>query len=354
MKKINKVRKWFLRNLEWLILLLTSLVCAGFLIAGHPASDGSVTLDGSNAQISGATETFIAEAKAATIEYAKEAVPAVIINDDGEEETIEVPTVESIDGGEILNEENCPEGQECGMGAFIYAPTDTYQHFKDYTIGKCWNVDGFAGAQCWDLASLHSMNYTANKRVFSTCGTGAARGMWICKEQNAGSEYGLVSDIYKTNVGDIGVWGTGAYGHTCVIAGPVKNGYVACLGQNQGGSACPGGGAATNIINLSINGFLGAFHPKTYTPTPAPTPTPTPTPTPAPSPAPHKSGDKIGYTYAKGDYFSKVLVNLGLDGGRLWGPNGTVVYYTAQLVEQNVLDSRGNVKIGVPFTLTVR
>ena len=97
---------------------------------------------------------------------------------------------------------------------------------------------------------------------------------------DAGTEYDLVYDIYKTKVGDIGVWDGGTYGHTCHIAGPVVNGYVACYGQNQGGSACPGGGAAANIINISIKGFRGAFHPKTYVdPEPTP-PEPTPTPTP--------------------------------------------------------------------------
>lgn len=274
---MERVKEIFFKYLHFWILGAVALLCAIFMIAGHPNEEGYLTVTGGKVEITEGTQEFIKEAQEAIIEYSKEAVPAVIINENGEEETIEVPTVESIDGGEILHDENCKE-EECGRGVYIYAPTDTYQHFKDYTIGKCWNVDGAYGAQCWDLSSLHAMNYTNDKRVFSTCGTGAAKGMWNCKEQNAGTEYSLVYDVLKTKVGDIAVFDGGTWGHTCIIAGPVKNGYVACLGQNQGGSACPGGGAATNIVNISIKNFLGAFHPKTYVDPTPPEPTPTPTP----------------------------------------------------------------------------
>ena len=63
---------------------------------------------------------------------------------------------------------------------------------------------------------------------------------------------------------------------------------------------------------------------------------------------------KVTYSYVKGDYFSKVLVRLGYDEGNLWGENGTVKYYTKQLIEQDVLDSKGNVKLNKSFTLTRR
>ena len=277
-KIMEKVSNFIKDKIHWFTVIGALLICGFFLLITHPSESGEYrTLDGNDARIYESTEQIMEEAREAIITYSDTEVPAVIINENGEEETIEVPTIENIDGGEILHDQ-CKEGEECGLGAYIYAPTDTYEHFKDYTIGKCWNVDGSFGAQCWDLSSLHSMNYTNDKRTFSTCGTGAAKGMWACKEQNAGTEYSLVYDIYKTKVGDIAVWEGGTWGHTCVIAGPVKNGYVACLGQNQGGSACPGGGAATNIVNLSIKGFLGAFHPKTYVDPTPPEPTPTPTP----------------------------------------------------------------------------
>ena len=239
------------------------------------------------------------------------------INENGEEETIDAPTVESIDGGQI--QDGCKEGEECGRGAYIYAPTDTYQHFKDYTIGKCWDVDGSWGAQCWDLSSLHAMNYTNDRRVFSTCGTGAAKGMWACKEQNAGTEYDLVYNIGNLKVGDIAVFGGGTWGHTGIIAGPVVNGYVALLGQNQGGAACSGGGAATNIINMSLKDFLGAFHPKTYV---DPTP-PEPTPTPV--------SDCKSWTLSWGDTLSYIMKTC--EGSVTWGE--TMNNYAKQWIDES-------------------
>jgi len=65
--------------------------------------------------------------------------------------------------------------------------------------------------------------------------------------------------------------------------------------------------------------------------------------------------DVITYTYKPGDTFGQVLLNLGLsDGSHLWGQGGDVEYYTQQLVDQGMLDSRGNVKLGIPFKLRRR
>lgn len=65
--------------------------------------------------------------------------------------------------------------------------------------------------------------------------------------------------------------------------------------------------------------------------------------------------DVVTYTYKPGDTFGQVLLNLGLsDGSHLWGQGGDVEYYTQQLVNQDMLDSRGNVKLGIPFKLRRR
>lgn len=66
-------------------------------------------------------------------------------------------------------------------------------------------------------------------------------------------------------------------------------------------------------------------------------------------------GEVIEYTYKPGDTFGQVLLNLGLsDGSNLWGSGGDVEFYTEQLKNQNMLDSRGNVKLGIPFKLRRR
>ena len=275
-----------------------------------------------------------------SMELSEKQVPAVIETDSGDIEVIEAPTVESVDGNQLVKE--CPEGElDCGLGRYIWAPTATPTEFKDYTLGSCWDVDGWYGAQCWDLGALYWMNVTEDQRVLSTCGTGAAKGAWDCKEENAGTEFELIYSAADIKAGDWIIFGSGLYGHVGMALGGYNNGYVALLGQNQGGGWCEGGGSSTNIINISLSSFRGAFRPKKYIP-----PTP-PEPTPEPS-------DSVTYTYVYGDYFSKVLIELGLDEGNLWGEDGTVAYYTRQLIEQDMLDFRGNVLVGVPFTLTRR
>lgn len=84
-----------------------------------------------------------------------------------------------------------------------------------------------------------------------------------------------------------------------------------------------------------------------FVPDPAPEP-PAPEPTPEP--------EKVWYTYKPGDTFGQVLKNLGLDEGHLWGPDGTVAYYTDQLwaTQPDIFDTNGNIKIGVPFYLIPR
>lgn len=76
----------------------------------------------------------------------------------------------------------------------------------------------------------------------------------------------------------------------------------------------------------------------------APEPTPTPTPT-----------KKVAYTYKPGDTFGQVICNLGLKTSHgLWGENGDVAYYTAQLEKQGALDENGNIPIGKTIYLTPR
>lgn len=208
-----------------------------------------------------------------SIELSEDSVETKIETDDGEIKTIEAPTVESVDSGIS----DCPEGSECGLGKYIYTPTETATKFKDYTINKCWNTDDYAGGQCWDLGDLFWQNYAG--RNLSTCGTGAAKGTWNCKKQNAGDDFILITDKTKLQLGDWLVFNNGKYGHIGMAMGTYNNGYIALLGQNQGGKSCEGGGSSTNIINISLNSFIGAFRPKSYIklePKPEPKPDPLP------------------------------------------------------------------------------
>lgn len=235
---------------------------------------------------------------------ADEQIPGLVETVEGEEILDQnIVTVEEVDGNQLVNE--CPEGEECGLGKYIYAPTETFTAFKDYTLGNCYDVDGYYGGQCWDLSALFWENYTNDGRVLSTCGTGAAKGAWNCKEQNAGDEFALIYDASEIQAGDWIIFGSGQYGHVGMALGSYNNGYVTLLGQNQGGAACEGGGSATNIINISLKSFVGAFRPKTYI---------KPEPTPAPTPLP--ISNCVKWHVERGDTMSKIMLDC----------EGTVVY----------------------------
>lgn len=195
-----------------------------------------------------------------------------------------IPTVETVEssGPVTENEETeCPEGEECGRGAtYPSINVSSPQAFANATLGQCLNVDGFAGSQCWDNMSAFFYNYAG--RVLQTCGTGAAKGTIAdgCWQKNAGNEFTMIWNPQDIQPGDIAVYSTGQWGHIGMAMGAYNNGYFTLLGQNQGGFACPGGGSAGNIINLSTRDFIGAFRPNAYI---KPAPKPEPAPAPAPS-----------------------------------------------------------------------
>ena len=257
----------------------------------------------------------------ATIQYAEEEVPAVIEDDMGElVEEPEIPTVEEVDGGlfeDATTGVSVTEGDYDDLGWSEWYPTDTPEAFRNATIGRCIIANNRWGAQCVSLARVYWWSY-ANRDV-STCGTGMAKGMMNCAEQNAGDDFDIYWSDAKWNIqaGDWLIFDGGQYGHVGMALGPVVNGYVALLGENQGGAACQGGGAATNIINISVKNLIGYYRPKAYIkPEPAPEPEPEPEPTPAPAPAPVVDTCKVR-TVKKGDTMGAIMKEC--EGKITWG-----------------------------------
>ena len=237
------------------------------------------------------------------IEFSEEQIPATVIDDQGElVEDTEIPTVEEVDGG-LFEDANTglstAEGEYEDLGWSEWYNTATPEAFKNATIGKCVYANNKYGAQCVSLARVFWWSY-ANRDV-STCGTGMAKGMMNCADQNAGNDFKVYwADSYKSiQAGDWLVFNGGQYGHVGMALGPVVNGYVALLGENQGGGYCAGGGAATNIINISIKNLIGYYRPKAYI---KPEPKPTPTPTPAPVEDKCKKREVV-----KGDTLGKIM-----------------------------------------------
>lgn len=184
-------------------------------------------------------------------------IESVLETEDGEIEVESLPVVDMVDGGEIQVVE-----EDLDLGRGEYYPFETPQAFRDATLGKCVDLDSKHGSQCVDLANAFWKEYT--NRWITTCGTGTARGIWDCKDQNAGKEFKLIENANDIETGDWIIFDGGVYGHVGMALGKPNKGYVALLGENQGGTSCADGGSATNIINISLKTFKGAFRPNIY------------------------------------------------------------------------------------------
>lgn len=246
----------------------------------------------------------------AEIQYSEEQMPAVLEGDLGEVvettefEGEEIPTVEEVDGGKFEDATtgvSITEGEYEDLGWSETYNVSSPEAFKNDTIGKCIYANNRFGAQCVSLSRVFWWSY-ANRDV-STCGTGMAKGMMNCADQNAGKDFNVFWNANNIQAGDWLVFTGGQYGHVGMALGPVVNGYVALLGENQGGRACQGGGAATNIINISIKNLIGGYRPKAYI---KPKPAPKPTPAPKPAPTPVVDQCKV-WNVKKGDTLGKIM-----------------------------------------------
>lgn len=201
----------------------------------------------------------------------EEQLPAYIEGDQGEiiEEDF-IPTFEEVDGGQFQDIDtglSMVDGEYHDLGATIETfDTSTPEAFKEATLGKCIIANNYFGAQCVSLARSFWVSYA--DRDVSTCGTGMAKGMMNCAEENAGDDFVVYWADSKSEIqsGDWLVFDGGQYGHIGMALGPVVNGYVALLGENQGGHSCGEnvGGSATNIININIKNLIGFYRPKAY------------------------------------------------------------------------------------------
>ena len=241
MRKLNRMRRWFLRNLEWLVVVITALVCAGFLIAGHESQNGSITLDGNDAKIEESTIEFIEESQ--------EALNRIM--------NLDRPTDDAV---EEANDE--PMGQ-----GFYTTISDVLGRRLDDG-----NNDGGNGWQCsrytawlatskWSYSSAHPDYGPVNGKDVAA---------WLVK--NYGYKY-----VDQPVEGAIGSGGFNTlYGHTAM--------YLYSTGEHTAmvndANYVP---LTVSTHNMNIDGWVWVV-PGNYNPAPAPAPEPTPTPEPAPAP----------------------------------------------------------------------
>jgi len=273
--------KFNLKNISW----KNVLACAGLFILALIAGTGLGINLTPNGDVTVETDF--------TMELSDEQVPTIIETAEGTIETIEAPTVEEVDGGKI---EECPEGEECGQGAYVYVDVTSPQTIRATIEGNCIDIDGAYGSQCYDTSAAVSENMTG--RRLTTCGTGAASGMMNCWQDQVGDDYEIIWDATQLQPGDILVSGGGQYGHTGIVLGYYNNGYIALLSTNQGGKSCSGGGSSANVINFSLKNFIGAYRWKNYI-----------KPEPAPGPElPLPVSNCIQWHVERGDTMSKIML----------------------------------------------
>ena len=208
------------------------------------------------------------------IDYAHEP-----INMDKGEYTEEIPTVEEIDGGgrfkDNINIDNGEPELYYELGSIEEVDTSSPEAFKRSTLGRCIIANNYFGAQCVSLARAFWWGYAGFD--VSTCGTGLAKGMMNCSDENARDKFKVIWNTDEIQKGTWVVLDGKTTGHICMALSKVNSGYVTCLGENQGGIPCDYGvgGAGTNIINISVKNFIGGYTPLDYIePEPEPEPEP--------------------------------------------------------------------------------
>lgn len=133
-------------------------------------------------------------------------------------------------------------------------------------IGRRVDVDGYYGAQCWDLP-----NYIFNRYWhFKTTGNAIAMAWYRYPK---GFKFYRNTRNFVPKPGDMAVWGTGSFnngvGHTAVVIGPSNKSYFTSVDQNWIGANSYTGSPGAKIKH-SYNGISGfvrpPYHPETKKP----------------------------------------------------------------------------------------
>lgn len=145
--------------------------------------------------------------------------------------------------------------------------------------GLGYDVDGYYGYQCWDLAAELWMNIPEFSGGTLWPKTGpqlAAMECWtVSRVENAGNSFDLIYNLSNVKRGDVIVLGPSAIssvGHIA-FADEDYNGSLTLnlLGQNQVNPSLYYGHIPT-VTNVGVSAFLGAFRYKEWE-EPSPTPT---------------------------------------------------------------------------------
>ena len=290
---MSKVKELINNNLAAIIVLLSVLLCALFVICGTRNEDGSITIDGSSPEI----KDYTVELK----ENFEESLNRIMNEDAPTDE-------ETIRKWAVIESE--------GQGAYTTLEQVLARRLSD------GDNDGGRGWQC----SKYTAYLATGQREYSSSHPdyGPVNGKDVAAYlvRTRGWKY-----IDTPVLGAIGSGGFNTlYGHTVMFLEWVGTNVALVNDANFTPLR-----VATHSMNIS--GYVWVV-PGDYTPTPTPTPEPTPAPTPTPEPV---SSDS--HTVVQGDTLGGISIYRGWYNGvgPLFGDNG----YTQKLAEKNGIQNRG-------------
>lgn len=160
------------------------------------------------------------------------------------------------------------------LNGYAIVPHDTYNAFRSYCLSHGVDVDYLYNNQCVDTPKLLWYQYGLSLQT----GNGYAYGCWtLRRNQNARPPFTQVTRLQDVKRGDVVVINQhGSYytGHICFADEDYQGGNkLRVLGQNQGQGSAKG--TPSNVVNMSMTYFLGAFRNSNWQTTPPPPP-PTP------------------------------------------------------------------------------
>ncbi len=136
----------------------------------------------------------------------------------------------------------------------------TYEQFKNQVLGKCYDIDGYYCAQCWDGTMKYMIDL--GYRAIHCTTSGYAKDIWNNRKTNGILNY--CNEVTVMQPGDIAVFkevaGWTPYSHIAIFDHDAGGGYGWFLGQNQGGV-----NGAFNLCKLPYSAtFDTAFRPKCF------------------------------------------------------------------------------------------
>ena len=145
------------------------------------------------------------------------------------------------------------------------APAKTnksYAAFRNKYLGKRVDIDGWYGAQCWDLVSGAYFPYIGGK-IINCPLTGYVIDIYTNRTTN-----GILTFCNQVPLteflrpGDVCIWARGAgsacpSSHIAIYDHDEGQNAVFFFGQNQGGYGC-------TIQQISVRGIVGVFRPKIF------------------------------------------------------------------------------------------